>query len=336
MTDSSALRRAEVAKFFVDENLEGDPKDITSPSGRYRLTIRTYRTLPGRWSYSRGTVTRVADGATVCDIQRNLGSFHHSFVTKDGREFLISGRSYMSQTIVDLDRGQEFEPSGDQYNGNAFCWAKCFLSPDGNTLAVDGCIWACPYEFRFFDFSDPSKGWPELRLVGADRIEYPSDKRDPAWLDALTFECFQWDSDNEPQERTRVQRRGSEIAIVDHWVSEAEQTRRDNEARAEAEQDAWWESFRSSNPMYLRLVELVRARRLPCENLEWQPGGRRITLYFRRQQPHASADLRWDTEAGTLEVRPYAPHGDQEADVSFEHNLAGIENAITFIAERFR
>ena len=141
MADPNASRRAEVAKHFIDANVEGEPKEIISPSGRFRLRILTYRTAPGRWNYSRGTVTRIADGTTVCDIQRNYGMFHHSFVTKEGREFLITGRSYMSQTIVDLDRGQEFEPTTDHYNGGAFCWARCYLSPDGNTLAVDGCVW---------------------------------------------------------------------------------------------------------------------------------------------------------------------------------------------------
>src|SRR5688572_10338738 len=99
MTNENAQCRAEVAKYFVDQNVEGEPKVVISPSGRFRLTIQPYRTAPGRWHYSRGTVTRIADGATVCDIQRNYGMFHHSFVTKDQRVYLITGRSYMSQTI---------------------------------------------------------------------------------------------------------------------------------------------------------------------------------------------------------------------------------------------
>ena len=233
--ESNATRRVEVARYFVDENVTNEPKDVLSPSGRFRLTIRTYRTAPGRWNYTRGTVTRVADGAVVCDLQRNYSLFHHSFVTKEGRDYLIAGRSYMSQTIVDLDRGQEFEPPGDHYNGGAFCWARCYLSPDGNTLAVDGCHWAAPYEFRFFDFTDPAIGWPDLPLVGVEQLEHPSDKRAPRWLDDTTFEGFQSDDGDEPQERTCVQRRGREMVVVEHWSSEAEQQRRDDEARADAE-----------------------------------------------------------------------------------------------------
>lgn len=336
MADENAQRRAEVAKYFIDEHVEGEPKVVMSPSGRFRLTIRTYRTAPGRWSYSRGTVTRVADGATVCDIQRNYGMFHHSFVTKDGHEYLITGRSYMSQTIVDLDRAREFEPTGDHYNGGAFCWARCYLSPDGKTLAVDGCVWACPYEYRFFDFTDPSKGWPSLPIAGTERIEYPSDKRGPEWIDASTFECFQWDEKDEPQERTRLERRGAEMVVVEHWVSESEQKRRDDEARAEAEQDAWWESFRSSDPMYRRLVELVKGHHLPCDNLDWQPGGHKLALWFRRLQPRASADLEWDIDERTLRVQLYKVGGERDQAVTFEPTLEGIGAAVALITQTFQ
>lgn len=335
MADPNAQERAEVAQFFVDENLEGEPKDVISPSGRFRLTIRTYRTAPGRWNYTRGTVTRVADGAVVCDIQRNLQAFHHSFITKDSREYLIAGRSYMSQTVVDLDRGQELEPSGDHYDGGAFCWARCYLSPDGNTLAVEGCIWACPYELRFFDFSDPARGWPALPITGVERIEDPSDTRAPQWIDASTFECFQCDEKGEPQERTRVERRGAEMVVVEHWVSETEQKRRDDAAHADAEQAAWWKSFRSSDPLYLRLVELVKSQRLPCENLEWQPGGHKLALWFRPIEPRASADLVWDIDQRTLRVQLYTVGGHRDRAVSFEPTLDGIEAAVALIAQTF-
>lgn len=336
MTNENAQRRAEVSKYFVDENVEGEPKVIMSPSGRFRLTIRTYRTAPGRWNYSRGTVARVADGETVCDIQRNYGMFHHSFVTKDGHEYLIAGRSYMSQTIVDLDHGREFEPAGDHYNGAAFCWARCYLSPDGNTLAVDGCIWACPYEYRFFDFTAPSKGWSSLPIVGAERIEYPSDKRGPEWIDASTFECPQWDEKDEPQERTRVERRGAEMVVIEHWVSETEQKRRDDEARAEAEQEAWWETFRSSDPMYQRLVELVKSHHLPCDNLDWQPTGHKLALWFRRLEPRVSADFEWDIDERTLRVQLYKVGGERDQAVTFEPTLDGVEAAVALITQTFK
>ncbi len=335
MRDSNDERRRKQELFFDDANLQGEPSQVTSPSGRYRLTIRTYRTGPHTWSYARGTVVRIADGTQVCDIKRNLGEFHHSFVTKDACEYLITGRSYMSQTIVNLDHAVETEPVADHYDGAAFCWAACYLSPNGNTLAVDGCIWACPYEVRFFDFSDPTRGWPALPIVGAECVEDPSDVRKPTWLDARTVECHHADTAGEPQERTRLERRGHEMHVVDHWVSDALQASRAEQARADAALDTWWATFRMTDPMYLRLVKRIRGHAIPGDTLDYRPGARRIVQYFRRVNPHASADLKWDLDAATILVRLYDAKGNHDRDLTFAGTLAGMDAAITEIVRAF-
>lgn len=175
--------------YYVDENERLEKKEIDSPSGRFKLLIRYYDTKKGCWMFSRGTIYRKSDGVEVCDIKRNYGVFNHSFVEKDGQEWLITGRSYMSQTIINLDTGQEYEPKGDQFDSMAFCWSSHKLSPDGNILVVEGCHWAAPYEFRFFDFSDPSKGWKELEM---DKESYiPADHKWPEWLDNNTVICYE-------------------------------------------------------------------------------------------------------------------------------------------------
>ncbi len=314
-----------------DENLEGDPEELISPSGRYRLCIRTYATAGGG-SYTRGTVVRIAGGAIVCDLERDHGIFHHAFVTRGGREYLLTGRTVTSQTIVDLDGGAEYEPTG----GDDFCWVGCYPSPDGDTLAVDGCYWACPYELRFFDFTDPARGWPELRLVGAEHLEDPSNRRTPRWLDPRVVECHQRDLDGAPQERTRLERRGDEMHVIDHWISEAEQARRLARARADEEAEAWWAAFRATDPMYLRLVELVRLHELPGGTLGRQRGGRRVVEHFRRAAPRASADLRWDLDARAITVQTYDGAGNRDRELSFDHSIEGIEAAVRAIAEIFR
>jgi hypothetical protein len=298
---------------------------VTSPSGRYQLAIHDLDRT------SRGVVTRVADGTVVCDLTRNYGMFHHTFVTKDDREYLIAGRSYMSQTIVDLDRGMEYEPPGEQEDGSAFIWTACFLSPDGNTLAVDGCVWACPYELKFFDFTDPAEGWPELPIAEREYLESPSDALRPTWIDARTIDVHQHDRDQQPSERTRLERRGDAMIVVEHWVSDAEQERRAARARHEAELDAWWATFRVSDPLYLRLVELVRVHALPGDTLAHRPGARKIVQYFRRAEPKASADLYWDIEAATVRVQLYDALGAESEKRSFDATVTGIEAAIAAI-----
>jgi hypothetical protein len=166
-------------EYILPANLTGDPEEILTPSGRFRLLIRQYNTKPGCWGYSRGTVTRVSDGQEVCDIVRNY-SFTHSFVNKGGQEWLITGRSYMSQTIVNLDTGEEFEPNEDHYDGHAFCWVSAKLSPDESMLVVEGCHWACPYEFRFYDFKDPSQGWKQFPILPLAEYEAHKDSLEEA------------------------------------------------------------------------------------------------------------------------------------------------------------
>jgi len=76
-----------------------------------------------------------------------------------------------------------------------FCWAATVLSPDGRTLLVDGCHWACPYEYRFYDFTDPAKGWPALPIRDAEGKEgawLPAeDHRPPELRDDGTIACFE-------------------------------------------------------------------------------------------------------------------------------------------------
>jgi len=168
--------------FYLPENEQPDHREKFSPSGRFRLDIHTYKTSEGCWNYSRGRVYRVSDGGLISDIKRNYSTFHHAFVVKNGVEYLIGGRSYMNQTIVNLDEGREVEVSDEDRMkmGNAFCWAMPVLSPDGNTLVVDGCYWAAPYEFKFFDFTDPDRGWPELPIITRGEYEKHKDNLEDA------------------------------------------------------------------------------------------------------------------------------------------------------------
>lgn len=173
--EKNIRRRKHIEDFIKPENCKEETDEKLSPSGKYKLLIRSYSTSPGCWNHTRGTVTRVSDGTEVCDIVRNY-SFTHSFVTKGDVEYLITGRSYMSQTIINLETGQDMEPQDFHYEGFAFCWVRATLMGDEKTLLVDGCHWACPYEFRFHDFSAPEdKGWAPLPVTELSEWEKHKD-----------------------------------------------------------------------------------------------------------------------------------------------------------------
>lgn len=284
--------------YYIEENLRKTEEDIT-PSGRFKLVRRWYSTKKGCWNYSRGTVYRISDGKEICDIKRNYSSFHHSFIMKDGQEWLITGRSYMSQTLINLDTGEEFEPEGDQYNGQAFCWSGARLSPDGNVLLVEGCHWACPYEYRFYDFSDPAKGWPEIQIYENDKLIglYSDEGKEPDFNKDGTVTAYEsreyfkpwdkceWDMTDEEEDRAfedhwpddawehrvevkkTLRREGDRFILIDTWMTEKEKERR---RRNEENRKKWEENhkkWKATDPLYLKYKEMIKKYSdLPAED----------------------------------------------------------------------
>ncbi len=159
-----AWRAETETRFAIMCGLDHEAAIHRSPSGRYFLRITEYTAGPGSWNYSRGVVFREGDSDAVVDLKRNYGMFWHAWVQLRGREYLLCGEDYQGYNVIDLDAGTNtltFPP--DAYKGKGFCWAAAYPSPDGETLAVEGCYWACPYEVVFIDFTDPSKSpLPEL------------------------------------------------------------------------------------------------------------------------------------------------------------------------------
>lgn len=156
--------RAAIDAYFTPENRSDKSTEHLSPSGKYKVTVTGYGTSPGSWNYSRGEVSRVSDGAILADVKRNYHSFPICWIEDHPKgEFLICGEDYQGQTVLDLQTGMRrdsFSTGADK--GHGFCWVVITTSTDKNVLVVNGCIWACPYEYRFFEFTDPMSGWPEI------------------------------------------------------------------------------------------------------------------------------------------------------------------------------
>jgi hypothetical protein len=162
------VNRGEIEDYFVPANKA--PKDeqvFNSPSEKYKLVVTAYGTKPGAWNYARGKVYRISDGQLVADVKRNYSSFPFMWLEQhiDGHDYLICGEDYQGQTFCQLDTAQQksYLPI-EAYDGAGFCWADYKLLDDKRTLLVEGCYWACPYEYRLYDISDIMQGWPELTL----------------------------------------------------------------------------------------------------------------------------------------------------------------------------
>lgn len=168
--------------FIIPDN-KTKQEEYYSPSKKYKLIVSTYKTKQGCWEYTCGEVFRVADDKLICSIPRNYCSFMHSFLVKNNQEWLQTGKTYMSQTFVNLDTGEMFDDMNKEMEtkrykkGWSFCWSSSSISPDGNTLVVCGCYWGASSEIKFYDFTDPSKGWPELKCdAHCDGVDLNNDE----------------------------------------------------------------------------------------------------------------------------------------------------------------
>jgi len=158
--------------FFTEENriLENQTRH-GSDCGKFYLVVDVYKTKKGSWNYTRGRVFRTGEDEPIpiADIKRNYGGFGFAwvYVGPHRKPFLVCGFDYQGQTFVDLSTGErrdELSPGAEK--GFGFCWIhRVQLKQTPDILQVSGCHWACPYEYRFFDISDPiGKGWPQVSM----------------------------------------------------------------------------------------------------------------------------------------------------------------------------
>lgn len=155
---------------------------VSSPSGRYWVETSTYATRPGCWGYARAVVYSDKRPEPIADIKRNYDSVPICWIEghPNGHDYLITGEDYQGQTVVELDTGRQRNTYPDgAVEGIGFCW----FGPvgglvNGHTLLVHGCYWACPDQYKFYDFSDPMNGWRELELP------------DHVWLSAASSTCI--------------------------------------------------------------------------------------------------------------------------------------------------
>ena len=153
-------------KIYTNENrLNAYTNVKVSPSGKYYVKIELYKINPVknednrfiyRTNYSRGLVIRVADNKQIFDIKRNYSSFPFHFFQRDGDEWLICSRKYLSQSFINLDKEVEYERPVEA--STEFCWTKYYISPDGNTIATDSYELEGYSKYKFYDISNLESG----------------------------------------------------------------------------------------------------------------------------------------------------------------------------------
>ena len=285
--------------YFKAHNKVGGPIEKVSPLGRYKLVIEGFNTSKGSWCYSQGSVYEVGSDKPIRVIQRNYSAFPHSWVEDhpNGHDYLIAGESYQGQTVIELDTGrrEDFLPK-EAEEGRGFCWSSHEYNKAHQVLLVHGCYWACPYEYRIYDFSDPMNGWPQLKPIGKDGkptyIEDDSGKapvisddgvvtvfqtrdgydikdlyevEDDEALAALGLEIIP--DTEEPKNledahfilsKTTYKIEGGNLVYQSEWVSDLEKDYRVEQKRRQEAFEEAEAKFKAEDPLYIAYLEEVK------------------------------------------------------------------------------
>lgn len=180
----------EKVNYYIKENIVPE-RCKKYECGPYILEINLYKTKKGCWEISQGIITKENNIITVIDRNYHSFPFEWCLGHPDGHDYLICGRDYMNQTIVQLDTGLIHD-----VDGKHFCWADYKISHNKNKIVVDGCYWASPYELRIYDFSNPlANTFPVLWNFSEGYVldEYKEKSVEPKWNEDNSldfyFEC---------------------------------------------------------------------------------------------------------------------------------------------------
>lgn len=335
-----------------------NPRVETSPSGRYTLTISSVETQPGCWKYTMGIVHRtLSDGGNLdllARVDRNYSSFPFLWIEDhpNGHDYLVCGADYQGQTVIELGTRADVAPPEpcalrrdflpeEAKQGHGFCWVEYKFDREAQVLVANGCIWAAPFEYRFYDFSDPMNGgWPEISLP--DNCIY-DEGVEPIFQSDGTILCFEQREDEDTEEKSVVatqtyRREGLRLVLVSEWVDDAEKVRRAEAAARKLAYEAAWEEYKQTDPLYL----LVATRRAADGFLDdyigvgvtydgWCPdfSGRegRICCRLADKKSHGVViDLEWGRKTAPIKLIVWPDDG-QPTPRWFPHSVEGMAEA---------
>lgn len=226
----------ELDSVFVLENCR-TTTFVFSPSGKYRAEVSTYNTGATTWDVSRAVVYHVHTGVQIADIKRNYPHMPLTWVEghSNGHDYLITGKLYYGQTVVELTSEARREYPEDP-TGNEYCWSTVQPLADGRTLAVIGCYWGAPGHYEFFDFSDPMSGWPELPVEPDLRLDDDGLLREDA--EGVVWSSGSWIHTSTGQTEREIEIETHPLSVQAMQAANAGDTVRAEELRA-AHLQAW-------------------------------------------------------------------------------------------------
>lgn len=228
----------------------------------FKLIIKTYDTkkISGKstWEYTEGFIYN--NDELVGSIKRNYSEFPFCFFKQNNQEYLISGSSYMRQTILDCQTGDIYDNVNDE-DASDFCWAS-IDQLDENTVVVLGCVWGGSYDYCFFDFTN-IKSWPELKvnpeILSKDYLsEYDTAMTVENNIVMITKHMYDIDDDEgELLYTIKLCRKADQIEMVDLYLSEKQkEIEEENRIKKEIEDARVFEL--QKNSFYQALIEKIK------------------------------------------------------------------------------
>lgn len=330
-------------------------KEYISPSGKYKLIVENIPAKPKCWDYTCGKVYNESQ-ELIIEVNRNYSSFPFLFIENhlNKYDYLICGSDYQGQTIIELDSKKRIDYLSPEANqGHGFCWAEYKFDEKTQILIVCGCIWAGPYEYRFYDFSDPINGWPEIECEN-EILDNLAEKW-PTVDENEIICCYQTDEDLEDDDGNiikeptilstlKFKRDGLKLVLIEEWASEKEQANRIAQAK-------WWKEynrrislFKETDELYLTHLELVKDPKLSPSNYAttgttyegWckdfdkkeERWCRRIIDHYKSLGKYA-VDLEWAAITGPIKIVVWKD-GKHFEDKFFEHSVDGMKQAFKY------
>lgn len=142
---------------FEKQNLK---EENCETLGNYDLYVSKYTTeLEG--CHLAGAIYTLLDEAKnkihSWKCYDNNHDFAQIFEHANGKQYLIYRQELYGYTVYDFEVKETFQyyPQCVLDGYEDFIWTEVHYDPQSNLIAVQGCIWACPWSVLVCDFEDP-------------------------------------------------------------------------------------------------------------------------------------------------------------------------------------
>ena len=138
----------------------------------------------------------------------------------------------------------------------------------------------------------------------------------------------------------KFKREGQSLVLLEEWVSDEEQKRRNKQKEEERKYVEWLDNFRATDPLYLTMKEHLKNALFSCDHHDgvgtihesWSPDfkgtERRMCRRIMNKRP-VIFDLEWGVDTAPIKLIIYK-NGQQTENKWFEHSVNGMNKTFEY------